>query len=100
MVVRSEYEVSLVINGRHFRRIVIDPHYKERHSELSDELIVKLVKKISGSFFRVEKQDKYFEYFKVEPVFLDFSPYRLIFLLSKRDDFVGIVNAFRVRRKK
>ena len=99
-MIRNEYSVSIVVNGRHIRRVIIDSHYKLKHPEMNDEIILRLVKKLAGFYFRVEKRRGSFEYFKVEPVELDFLPYRVVFVLSASDDFLGVINAFRVRRKK
>lgn len=38
-----------------------------------------------------------FEYFRVEPLEINAKPHRLIFLLCIGDDFLGVVNAFRVQ---
>lgn len=63
---------------------------------------------VKGSFgiylsFRILGHDKKerdgFEYFTVEPVELESRPYRLVLLLYVHDDFLGVVNAFRVRRE-
>lgn len=94
---RLEYPLQLVLNGRALVRIIIDQHYKEKHSEsINDELIIDLVKTLDGESFPVESRKGEFEFFKVEPVIWDNKPYRVVLVLSIQDDFVGVINAFRV----
>ena len=76
--------------------MIIDEHYKARHSDLNDALILELVKQLDGQNFPIEATRGEFQYFRVEPVFLNEKPYRLILLLCLTDDFLGVVNAFRV----
>jgi len=94
---RPEYPLKLTVNGHEISRVVIDQHYKENHPELSDPLILELVKELDGRFFAVEAVRGDFEYFRAEPLFLDSKPHRVIFLLCVGDDFLGVVNAFRVK---
>lgn len=96
---RVEYSVSIVINNRQIKRVVVDPHYKDKHPEISDALIVRLVKSLSGQVFRVEVRKGDFEYFTVEPVMDAGKPYRLVLLIALGQDFLGVINAFRVRKK-
>lgn len=96
---RTEYKLSLKINNFSISRVIIDQHYQENHSDMIDDLILRLVKELDGGNFPIEDQKGHFMYFKVEPVELDDKPYRVIFLLCQYEDYLGIINAFRVRRK-
>lgn len=74
---------------------------KENHSEsISDDLILNVVKTIDGRFFEVAEELGDFQYFKTEPVYFDDKPYRLIFLLYLYEDSLGVINCFRVPRRK
>ena len=97
---RKEYDLKVIINGRSLSRVVIDQYYKEKHSEVTDEIILALVREINGDNFDIESERNGFQYFTVEPVIYEERPYRLILLLCIHDDFLGVVNAFRVQRKK
>ena len=94
---RPEYPLKLTVNGRPITRVLIDQHYKEKHTELTDPLILDLVLELNGKFFDVEAVRGDFEYFRAEPVVLANKPYRVIFLLCIGEDFLGVVNAFRVK---
>jgi hypothetical protein len=94
---RPEYPLMLLINGRALNRVVIDQHYREGHVEsISDELILQLVKELDGQTYPIELIRGEFEYFTVEPVILAEKPYRLVLMLCMTDDYLGVVNAFRV----
>lgn len=93
---RPEYSLKITVNGRQLNRVVIDQHYKENHPELNDQLILELVKELNGKTYDAEAVRGDFEYFRVEPLEMNSKPYRLIFLLCIGDDFLGVVNAFRV----
>ena len=96
---RYEYECHLIINNRVINKVIIDQHYKEKHSEtINDELILELLKEINGEFFPPISKDDDFQYFKAEPIFLDFNPYRLIFLIYIHENSLGVINCFRVQR--
>ncbi len=97
---RTEYPLKLTINGRSVSRVIIDQHYRIAHSDIDDALILKLVMELNLGNYPIENEKDGFEYFVVEPVIHDDKPYRLVLLLCVHDDFLGVVNAFRVRRRK
>lgn len=70
---RNEYPLS---------RVVIDQHYKEKHSDVTDEIILNLLSQISGRNFEIEDEEDGFQYFRVEPIFHNKAPSRLILLLA------------------
>ena len=96
---RKEYPLSITINNRQLSRVVIDQHYQIGHPEMSDDLIIELVKTIDNGIFPIENEKDGFEYFKVEPVEFEEKPYRLVLLMYVHDNFLGVINAFRVGRK-
>lgn len=98
---RTEYFLSIQINERRLNRIIIDQHYLLNHADsMNDELILELVKTIDGGFYDVDSEDSLFQYFVAEPVFNIKKPYRLVLVIALYDDYLGVVNAFRVNRKK
>lgn len=96
---RNEYPSELMINGRFLSRVVIDQHYQLKHPEISDKLILKLIEQLNEGNFPIEEEKSGYEYFAVEPVTYEDKPYRLVLLLYVHDDFLGVVNAFRVGSK-
>ena len=97
---RPEYRLKLKINDRDISRILIDQHYREKHSDLDDQIILTLLRKLDGENFPVEMIRGEFEYFRAEPVMLDRKPYRVIMVLCVSDDFLGVINAFRVDERR
>ena len=63
---------------------------------MNDEVILDLVKTLNGKKFPPEKIRGENEYFTVEPVYRLEKPYRVVLVLCLSDDYLGVVNAFRV----
>jgi hypothetical protein len=98
---RPEYPVQLTFNGRSLKRVIIDLHYRDRHAEsMSDELILKLVVQLDGENFPVQKSTEDFDYFVADPVLWEEKSYRVVLVIQRDNDFLGVVNAFRVKEKK
>jgi hypothetical protein len=95
---RLEYKLQLTVNKQAVRRVIIDQHYKVKHPDVTDEIILELVKELDGGNFPVEEVDGDFRYFRVEPVHHNNKPYRLVLLICITDDYLGVINAFRVKR--
>ena len=97
MTERREYLANLIINGARYRRIVIDPHYEQRHRHsMSDPLILGLVGQLSGRSFLPEVTlDSGFKIYVNDPWFYEGKAYRLIWTIHPDKDYVGIINAFR-----
>jgi hypothetical protein len=94
---RPEYPLEITINGRDLNRVVIDQHYRLKHGDsMNDEIILELIKTLDGKKFPPEKVQGDHEYFTVEPVYRLEKPYRVILVLCLSDDYLGVVNAFRV----
>ena len=94
---RPEYPLKITINGRNLNRVVIDQHYRLKHGDsMNDEIILDLVKTLDGKKFPPEKVQGENEYFTVEPVYLFEKPYRVVLVLCLTDNYLGVVNAFRV----
>jgi hypothetical protein len=94
---RPQYPLKITINGRNLNRVVIDQHYRLKHGQsMNDEIILDLVKTMDGKKFPPEKIQGENEYFTVEPVYRLEKPYRVVLVLCLTDDYLGVVNAFRV----
>lgn len=100
MTERNEYPLNLVINHNRIKRVIIDQHYKDKHPSVTDEIILDLVRTLDGEDFPVESERGEYQYFAVEPVYQNERPYRLVMLLCNFEDYLGVINAFRVDRRK
>ena len=93
---RREYKTDIVINEIWITKIIIDPHFEEKHkSSINDEVIIQLVESLDGGEFEPETIDSHFEYYKGERIKLNDKLYRLIWLLEKGQIYIGVVNAHR-----
>lgn len=90
----------IVINGVRVTQVVIDPHFEAKHSaSINDDLIVKLVLKLDGRQELADSKSGRYSYFATL-IELDAKQYRLIWLLEDHAVYVGVVNAYRDRRRK
>lgn len=85
------------MNRRVLKEVVIDSHFEEKHSEsVNDAIILALVESLNGSEFEAESVSADgFEYYVEDPRYLDRKPYRLVWLLHPKEDYIGIINCFR-----
>ena len=85
-----------MINRRRITKVIIDPHYEQKHSEsIHDELIIRLVKTLDGEVIVPEQESSPYSYFKQDKIELDGKFYKLIWLLEDDEMYVGVVNAYR-----
>jgi hypothetical protein len=97
---KVEYKISFVLYGRRLNRIIIDQHYKKKHHDVNDEIILELIKTLDpDDGYTISKQIHQFQYFRVEPLFYRGKSYRLILMFDVNEDYLGVINAFRVRTK-
>lgn len=90
----------IVINGVRVTQVVIDPHFEEKHSaSIDDTLIIRLVQKLDGRQELADSKSGRYSYFATL-IELDAKQYRLIWLLEDHAVYVGVVNAYRDRRRK
>ena len=100
---RNENAKIIEFNGTVVSRVVIDQHYKENHDDISDELILDMLEfKVNGVPVDPDSEtdEDGFRYFKIEQLEFQDRYYRMILLTCKNEDFLGVVNAFRVEKKK
>ncbi|MCC6278945.1 MAG: hypothetical protein LC102_01090 [Ignavibacteriales bacterium] len=94
---RRDYPIELTINNRVFLKVVIDPHYEEKHAEsISDEIILELVQLLNGKIFLPKSIDEDgYQYFTNDGLELNDKRYKLIWLLHDNEIYIGVVNAYR-----
>lgn len=97
---RNRYDISILFRGIDFNEVIIDQHYTEKHFDVSDWIILELVKCLHNKSVEIKSDNDKFIYFVAEPLFHNYKPYRLIFLLEKENSYIGVINAFRIQEKK
>jgi hypothetical protein len=96
---RRKYPLTIHFNARRFERVEIDPHYEENHPDMTDQIILELVKLLDGrASERIEEDSQGFFYCARE-LYWHGKPYRIV-LTYTDENFLGVVNAFRVKEKK
>lgn len=93
---RREYPTNIKVNGVGIVKVIIDPHFEERHSEtVSDEIILGLVKTLDGETFEPEEIDPPYKYFVVDRISYNGKKYKLVWLIEENQFYIGVVNAYR-----
>ena len=76
-MLRSEHKRVIHFNGKLFKQVLIDPHYREKHGELNEELILELVSLLNGQDVEANTVTGVFSYFVFEPLHYHLKPYQL-----------------------
>ena len=92
---RRTYDVNIVVNGQSINEVVIDPHYENKHPDISDAIILALVKKLDGKEYIAEMKKDGFEFYMLDGLPLDRKKYRLVWCMQDGAMFIGVINAFR-----
>ncbi len=97
---RREYQLSLTVNNRPIRTVVIDPHFEAKHSaSIDDQIILGLVKQLNGRLFEPDATNGSFAYFVTDKMLLAGKTYKLVWLLEDGALYIGVINAFRRNTK-
>ena len=99
---RREYRISpIFVNKVWINRVLIDPHFESKHGEqISDHLIIELVKGLNWRLELAEARDKKGYSYFVTLLKLNERQYRLIWLMEADLDYLGVINAYRDDRKR
>ena len=99
MMARREYDIpEITVNGKGISCVVIDEHV-DKHSDIDDQLILALVKKLDGERLMPEDVAEGFEYFATL-IELDQKSYRLVWLLEDDEIYIGVITVYRDDRRK
>jgi hypothetical protein len=93
---RREYIISITVNEILITKVIIDPHYEEKHSEsINDEIILNLVKTLDGQNFEPDDEKSPYSYFVTDGIVFNEKAYKLIWLLEDHEIYIGVINAYR-----
>ena len=74
---KENYPLNLEVNGYQFPKINISQHYKEKHSDITDELILELLKLfVDKKTFQPDKLTT--DYFVLEKILHRGKKYKLV----------------------
>ena len=98
---RRIYKIDpILVNGRTILQVVIDPHYEIKHrSVINDALILSLVGHLNGRRELPDARLGRYAYFSTL-IEHEGKQYRLIWLLEDQAIYIGVVNAYRDKRKR
>jgi hypothetical protein len=86
---RREYKIDIEVNNRKIKTLIIDPHYEKKHSQsVNDEIILTLVESLNNGHFVLEGKDDDFKYYVTEPHYYEGKPYKLIWLLPLKGNYM------------
>ncbi|MES2767527.1 MAG: hypothetical protein V4596_00155 [Bdellovibrionota bacterium] len=93
---RREYPLFLIINDILITKVLIDPHYEQKHTNsVNDEIILELAKTLSTKEHRHIAVSKNFKYFVDDKIKYKERFYKLIWMLEDNENYLGIINAYR-----
>ncbi len=96
MMKRREYAISIVVNQKKITKLIIDPHFEEKHAaSITDDIIIELVKTLDGQFIEPDDENLPFSYFSTDKIELNGKFYKLVWLLEDDQIYIGVVNAYR-----
>lgn len=95
---RRELKIrTITINGRRISKVIVDPNV-DKHSDITDDVILDLVRELDGAEQRPDDTNPPFEFF-VSRIEIYGKQYRLVWLLEDNQLYIGIVTAFRERKR-
>lgn len=88
------------MNGIKITQVVIDSHYEEKQRDyMNDSLVLDLVRELDGRRELPDTRTDKYAYFATL-IELNEKQYRLIWLLDDHAIYIGVVNAYRDRRRR
>jgi len=95
---RRELKIRpITINGRRISKVIVDPHIN-KHKEITDDVILDLVRELDGAEQRPDDTKPPFEYY-VSRIEIYERSYRLVWLLEDNQLYIGIITAFREKKR-
>ena len=96
---RRKFRIKeITVNGRKISDVQVDEHAFD-HKDISDSLIVELVLELDGVEQQPEDTKPPYEYF-VNLVEVKGKQYRLVWCLEDKQLYVGVITAYRDKRRK
>jgi len=95
-VKRRAYSLDITLNRKRISKVIIDPHYEEKHAaSITDEIILRLVDTLDGEIVDPIELRPPYSYFVRDRIELDGKFYKLVWLLEDDEIYIGVVNAHR-----
>ena len=94
---KKTYSLPIEVNGYHFSKVDISQHYKKKHADITDELILELLKLfVDKKTFQPDKLTT--DYFVLEKILHLEKKYKLVWQIENKNSFI-VVNCHRIKKK-
>ena len=96
---RREFIIrKITVNGKSISRVLVDDHVR-KHKDVTDDLILDLVKQLDGTDSLPDDIRGEFQYY-VNLFESDGKQYRIVWLLENGKLYIGVVTVYRDNRRK
>lgn len=97
---RRSYKIKkILLNDIIISEVIIDSHYEEKHNRyMNDDLILELVQQLDGRRELPDSLQGSYSYFATLVEYKK-KKYRLVWLLENKTIYIGIINAYRDKRR-
>lgn len=94
---KATHHLNLEVNGYQFSKVDINHHYLEKHPDITDELILELLKLfVDKKTFQPDKLTT--DYFVLEKILHQNKKYKLVWQIENKTSLI-VVNCYRIRKK-
>ena len=95
---RDEFTIKpIIVNGQVIKKVIVDQHVR-KHPDITDDMILDLVRELDGGEYRPDDVKPPFEYY-VTLERLGEKQYRMIWLLEQDEIYIGVITVYRDERK-
>lgn len=96
---RREFIIrKITVNGKSISRVLVDDHVR-KHKDVTDDLILDLVKQLDGTDSLPDDVKGEFQYY-VNLFESEGKQYKIVWLLEKGKLYIGVVTVYRDNRRK
>lgn len=96
---RREFIIrKIIVNGKSISRVLVDDHVR-KHKDVTDDLILDLVRQLNGTDNLPDDIKGDFQYF-ANLLEANGKQYRIVWLLEKGKLYIGILTVYRDNRRK
>ena len=94
---KKTYTLNIEVNGYSFLKVDISQHYQKKHADITDELILELLKLfVDKKTFQPDKLTT--DYFVLEKILHLGKKYKLVWQIENQNSFI-VVNCYRIKKK-
>ncbi len=96
---RTFHIQALTINGKQINQVIVDDHAADKHPDVTDDIVLDLVRLLDGVEQAPDDTKEPYEYFATL-LTLGAKRYRLVWLLERDQLYIGVITAYRDKRRR